>query len=483
MRETIYDGVRVTPIADFCFFPKQTTLQKIIAFYGFDNFVALKQKYQDFRFNNIRLAEPDWLEQLPNPMRSYLNYEFEFNNLNFFKIVNYLPYTKISYGCLEGGLVHHLHDVFNLHRLYNVRQLGFLTMPLKSNVARLMFPHSRGVHHLDTAAIGLNIIRNNHELQESMHVLEAAFCSHDALTPAGSDTTKFIDSKKFDEEMNFNMLFSKPGWKQIRNIYDIEEELLYETVCGKGILGHVLDIADKIAYTARDISCFIGGNIDDEYRSGELELFHEARKIIKENPDFCSLWNDVKIYNGDVVFTNPLALARFLKIRAIATAELYKKDHARVIENVLARKLIKIPYDAGEISANDLLSWNDQMLEEFLRKKYGISFFILFFDHSQYLEFPTQQARKEFIANSIPENMLAIIDDFAPNAHSGTQKFKVLQNGKVQIFAEACPDISREIDLILLGNNSNSKKFPLYLVSQKDLRIENSVWKEIKEAK
>lgn len=503
MKEPIYEGERMISFSDFCFFPKQVSIKEALAalaekeyskdiqkildaenelpfpeahIEGFNAYILLKEKYMHCRWNNFTLKEPAWVELLPKKLHRHLNHEYEFSHANIYKYVGLLPYTKIVYGCTEGGIVHHLHDVFNLHRLYSVRQLGFLIFPLKPNVITMPIPHSRGLHHLDTAAVGLSIVRNNYELQEHENTLEAALCSHDACTPAGSDTTKYIDRKAFDEELNFNVLFQNPGWNIIRDVYGIDEKLLYDTVCGIGIYGEVLDIADKIAYTARDAAYFIGSRIGAEYRSGDIELFQKARQIMRETPDFLSLWNDILIHKGDMVFTNPKALARFLQIRAIMTAELYKKGSARIVENVLARKLIKIPYDAGEITAKDLLSWNDATLEQFLRNKYGISFILNSFNRSLCKNFESESARNEFMKH-VPEDMIPIIDDFAPNSHSGTEKFKTLNGGKVKVFAEAFPEASKEIDSII---NQRPSGFPLYLIARDDLSINENAWKIIK---
>ena len=46
-------------------------------------------------------------------------------------------------------------------------------------------------------------------------------------------------------------------WERLRDRYRVNERLLIDTVQGKGMLGALLDIADKLSYLSADVRAYV----------------------------------------------------------------------------------------------------------------------------------------------------------------------------------------------------------------------------------
>jgi len=502
-RSSIYDGEYPVCLEDFCFLPKQISMtgfyREFFAFLEDENNASLldtlgitpqnvtldsfSHRYERHRMT--KSGEPDWMEAIPRNIRVYIRQKFFEDTVSPFKIIGDLPYAKMNYQIREGGLTSILYDIFSMHRLFRVKQLGFLQFPLAfvtgtgGSISPMAFPHSRGVHQLDVTAIMLGIIRNNPWLKEHASILEAAACSHDGKTPAGGDTTKFVDPAGFDEELNFSSFFKKTGWSEVRKRFDISEKLLDETVNGKGLFGSLLDVADKAAYLSRDVWHFVSTPKSlDEFRSGDRELLEQARTIIKEDPYFCSIWESLWVRDNDMFFSDAEKLFRFMKMRVILFTELYKKNEARLMESVMAKKLIKMLCTSGKATHAELLVWDDETLEEKIREEFKIPLSLLFFKRSTLMRFDTELARKQFAAGIRSSDLMPIIDDSASgHIKSGIHTFKVWKDDKPQIFAKAYKDAAREISKI----GQCKETYPLYLVHREDLEIPKGIWRKVKQ--
>lgn len=322
--------------------------------------------------------EPAWVEDLPMRLRAWLRHTYVTTQEDPLVIVGPIPFTGVSYMVLEGGLCEDLMHTFGLFRLSRVKQLGFLQAPWVNILDRpLVTPLSNGTryaHSHDVSAIASLIGRNVGLKGGEFNTLRAAGLVHDWGTPAGGDSVKLIDTPAFDEDLNFERLLrtriTSEQWKDLARSYGLRKKLLVQTVLNKGLLGQILDIADKIAYVARDIrTCLTVGVLpqDEDAYVGTRAL----EELVAENPYICNIWDSVTTSDGQLVFTDPRRLVAFLKARIVLFRELYYHPRARFGEYLISRILVKRLYDRGELTRDELLEMGDSELERKLNDAYG----------------------------------------------------------------------------------------------------------------
>ena len=349
-----------------------------------------KEIYQHVRQNYA------WLSELPVSISYQIQEDREMLDSDAFAILPTIPYCGFGYIIQEDGMAQEFYDMLKMHRLFGVHQLGFMHDPVHRvhNTATMAmdFTHTRGLHQLDVYAVMMLIIENNPCLEPHRTVLLAAAISHDGRSPAGGDTTKLIDLELFDEEKNYKDFFKFSGWQVLKKKYHLNEDELYSVVQGKGLLGSVLDIADKIAYTARDVFMFMG--MDADQSKGRSVLYMEGKRLIKENPYICNIWKHVRIVDNKVVITHSNRLANFLKLRAIMFKELYYKRESRFLEYVLSKKIIKYLFEKHYITFDQLLTEHDGWLEFEIHSALGINLFPSSFVYSKIKFFTTHKSAK-----------------------------------------------------------------------------------------
>jgi HD superfamily phosphohydrolase len=414
-----------------------------------------------------------WVSSLPQDILAQLQREVATSEIDPFKVVPELPYTGFGYVIEDSGLAVDFYNHLGMHRLFGVRQLGFM----HDNVHRVLgfttltseFTHSRGLHQLDVYAVMQRIIENNPCLYPERTVLLAAAISHDGRTPAGGDTTKLVNLDLFNEETNYKDYFKFPKWKFLMRKYKIDENQLYSIIQGEGLLGQVLDIADKIAYIARDSFMFMGRESHPyEERS---PLFVEGRNLIKQDPYICDVWQYVKITNGKVTVENGQKLSNYLKLRAIMFKELYNQRESRFVEYMLSKRVIKYLFNHNEINLQELLKWPDFRLEEKIDNYFGVKLFSISFTHSKIYTFETEkEMQNAFLLFAKDRNFLPIVDDFKMVTTNAVKKFNVLLHGESVNFSLAYPKEAQEIEDIM---NFGKGEWAIYLISLKDLRIPN----------
>jgi hypothetical protein len=180
-------------------------------------------------------------------------------------IVPSFPYTGLGGYVVDVDsetLIGGAFAAFNLSRLSDIRQLAWLTIPVldedrkEADYYPMRHEHTRLVHVLDVAALVTALIAKLELSSCEANTLVLAAITHDARTPAGGDTTKLIDRKFFDEDLHYAELLDGEGVPELLERFNVPRQLLVETVHGKGVLGRLLDVADKTAYLSRDASIF-----------------------------------------------------------------------------------------------------------------------------------------------------------------------------------------------------------------------------------
>lgn len=483
-------------IDDICFLPEQESIKDVnkLAKLFFKNNKEIIEKDLgpmeyiheffhriDYQYT-IHSSEFNLFKLLPKEVQRYVASFNTIKNCDPYAILPFMPYAKFGYIILEDGITHDTIKTFGLERLKGIRQLGFMLNPIihreqKFTSVEFDFKQTRGLHSLDVAAFLRLIVDNNPDNSIDKYLIYVAAISHDALTPAGSDTTKMINFELFDEDTHYGELFEKPDWKILKEKYNLDEEKLKDIIMNKGISGEFLDIADKIAYVARDVLNFLGliNGIGEKHKNKGLR---ELEKLLKTHPDFCDIWKDIKIHEGKMVIENGEKLGIFLKVRALMYAELYYNPDSRFLEYMLSKKVTKFLFESNQITRDELLEWTDYDLEKKIDGFLGSKYSHTDLKKSIYKKYENEEDRQKDI-NELKSNksFIAIPDDFKCTTKTGVNKYSILKDGKVMIFKDAYPEIANEIEEIM----KTSPGFGLYTISLEDLGVPVERYEYIKQ--
>src|SRR3989338_3534451 len=181
--------------------------------------------------------------------------EFEEGDFNI-----YLPYSDLKRWVLDESTLAQAANAFRVWgRLSEVRALSFLSYvgPQPDKQYLIGYSHNRSDHSLVVGLTAGEIGRHNNLLQQQIDTLEIAGILHDIATPALGDVTKSIDPTNLGEEKFWHEVLDRKGkeflrWKGLRC------KRLDKIIGDQGILGQVLDIADRITYTMNDLHEVIG---------------------------------------------------------------------------------------------------------------------------------------------------------------------------------------------------------------------------------
>lgn len=342
--------------------------------------INLSHAYNEHCFRNGR--EPEWanlvpLEVLRELRRGWLTSEY-FDPLAI--LLRYREKLGFTSAVHDDGLIHTVSIALNVFRLSSIRQLGFLHDPVMNEAAvdcgiGMRFEHTRYLHSLMVMAVA-SLIGTRVGLPERdlRHLRVAAF-THDVLTPAGGDSVKPIDFEAFDEDLHYPEVFrDNPEWNAVRDQYGLDEALLIRTVAGEGLLGRLLDIADKAAYTAHDVEAYLMGDHDPRsFRNlvapeSVLAVYDWKQKL---GPGSCQLWDRIEVVDGEPVITDIDRLIGFLTLRALMFRHLYYNPLARYREHMIALLVLEPLYHEGTLTRERLITMTDGELDLFLNRVTG----------------------------------------------------------------------------------------------------------------
>lgn len=268
----------------------------------------------------------------------------------------------------DGTVFYELWHAEPFIRLSRVSQLGYLVPPRpedwdpNQNILYLppTFSHTRSTHSLLVACLmEVVLARNGFGQKERDPVVLMAGC-HDIAMPAGGDPIQAMDPDELDEEKNFSLVLTRYGldrrWEEMFG-FNLEEA--QEWVVNGGLFGQLLDVVDKIAYTALD--CFHVGRA----RPGRI------RDFCLEHPLLMDVWEDIRFTKDRkrFGFVSPERLYDFLKLRALEHTEFLQNPEARRVDLTLVR-LLKPLYEKGEITKEDLLFGDNDWLEAELGRRF-----------------------------------------------------------------------------------------------------------------
>jgi hypothetical protein len=433
---------------------------------------ALKNLYLEHKLTLGK--EPDWIEDCDERVQGQIRCDVLIEEIDHPLYLGELAFTGLH--CLidyNGGLVRAVAENLNFWRLQSISQLAYLQAPgVHGGYAMFdlgRYPHNRMVHSLDVYVIaallaeacGLNE-------RDTLH-LEVAALVHDILTPAGGDTTKRINVTMFDEDLNFRSLYRQDGWKRLRRLYDLSEDLLEEIILDRGVLGRLKDIADKIAYVARDTSNFLsrkprhlvdGYSIDPDTVLG----------IVTRNPFVCGLWDSARIVDGSVVMSNIDGLSDFLTLRALMFRALYYNPYSRFLEDALAKMAIEYLLKEEIFTKADLLAMTDLDLMRALESKViGVPNFFTMLGNTCDPKIQVFATEREALEEEchIDRDRISCVVKARSLTTNGIKSFPVVEDGVVKTFAEVRPEVVRQIEKIM----EDQTPIRLYSFSTKHLEL------------
>lgn len=422
-----------------------------------------KQLIQTIRFEYSSYLhghekEPQWIESVPMRLRADLRshrrpcYLDEDQDITFAPFR--LPYSSVSYCIRNRGLTYAIERACDLWRITDVRQLGNLSDPTITQDnpvyrCELRHRHTRYMHVMDVQTVLLLIAMNNGFSERDTIHLRVSGILHDALTPAHGDTTKLIDPEAFDEDANVRTLFQMEGWMAVREKYDLDEDVIADTVQGKGLFGELLDIADKICYVARDAWAFVercGSAKDYDLPEGARSLLG----ILKGYPKICDLWETVTVANDRrAVFLDGAWLGAFLRLRALLFRYFYFSPNSRYVEYILAKVMLSYFYCTKKLTAKMLLSMRDGDVDDMIGEFVGPQWVMhqpesVGRPHSEAFD-TLQEARlreQEIIASGNP---LTLIEHLGGKCKPSTDYLVLSGKGSIWPFSETYPMASELI--------------------------------------
>lgn len=259
----------------------------------------------------------------------------------------FLPFSDLGKWIPE-GIDTEIIDAFGLHRLHYVRALSFLAFigPDPERQYFLEFTHSRFDHSLVVLTIVEEIWkRNGFNEADIIHDRLAALV-HDRAIPALGDATKSIDEANLDEELHWAADLP-PSAKRLMKRYKISRKEVDRIIHNKGLKGQVLDIADRITYVLKDTYEITEFPMHWEPNPFQVDFDSPIRSLIRQDTKLGNIYQDVGIDHatGEIFFTNPPRLTRFLILRALLHQTLYLQPIS-VGRDLLAASLIRPLYSS-----------------------------------------------------------------------------------------------------------------------------------------
>lgn len=454
----------------------------------------LEQNYFNFCEDNNpfylprkkRIKEPRWFHGLPRKVKGDLRAfaaSQGFPN-DVLHVLFKVPFTGISYVVLENGLTEKLERTTNLWRLFRIFQLAYLTDPVVSEAGldayARRFEHNALVHALDTEIISVLVAFNNRRALSPYQRknLKVSGLEHDNAIPAGRDGTKAIDPVLFCEETNIAEILRGKKWDELRKSTRLSTKLIINTIRGQGVLGEILDIADKIAYLCRDLNAFLGRycpGADMEWGKNYQEIFNF---VYGKNPDVCAIWDLVIVEGENVFFSNPDRLGSFLEARALMNCNFYYNSRGRGVEITINNIVVSYLYSLGILTKKKLLEMDDfeldRLIEDFVGAPYMMGTASSIGD--PFVEiFKTLDEALEREAHLIKEEKLLFtaVDDSASKIKTATDYLVQLPSREKVPFCEARPEKAREIAEIVRFEK------PVSLHYFRNLKISNEAHRKL----
>lgn len=285
----------------------------------------------------------------------------------------FLPYSDLKRWAPTDSLIAKASIAFGVwNRLSQIRALSFLSYvgPEPDKHYFIGYSHDRLDHSLVVGLTAGEIGRRNNLLQQQTNALEIGGGLHDIATPALGDATKSIDPDNLDEEKFWQELLNENGERFLEEV-GLKKETIDDIIKNRGVLGQVLDMADRITYIMKDLHEVIGAV---ESKINIHPYLIELRYPLSHHPDIGNIYKDVVVDRKRelVFFADPRRLGVFLLLRALMHKHLYL-DPTSQGRDFFVANLIKPLYSmdgSQPLSPAILRQMVDRELLNFLAKRY-----------------------------------------------------------------------------------------------------------------
>lgn len=280
-----------------------------------------------------------------------------------------------------------LDNTAHLRRLIDIRQLGCLTFPEPDQTewpgkdfGIEKFEHSRYDHSFLTAIFTLVVMLTNQLEGKAItneDILKGFISSaiHDSATVAGGDATKKIAPEQLDEEKLIIKILQSPEIKKLfedNGFTDDDIEDIKNIISNYGLIGNLLDVADRISYTARDLQMVQPILERGDYLTEDSE---EILRLSYQEPRIYDLMFDFKIEpeKNLVYCTNPKRLLHALKIRALMHNFIYLNPYSQIAEAAVVQPALSKMWQSQseQISPDKMIGETDRYFERMLCKILG----------------------------------------------------------------------------------------------------------------
>lgn len=378
------------------------------------------------------------------------------------------PLSELDGVYIENPLAQSLLRTAPIRRLKGVSQLGFLVNNTE-NRRRDGFFYTRYEHTLTVTEIGEGILRQNGVNEDTINLAVAASMLHDVATPSFGDATQALDPLELDEEDHWADAINT-RITTLLNRYHISKEQIDAIIHNRGILGKVLDIADRTAYVSEDLDQWANGSFrrfESWFWSPDLEALPEEYRmdyftytnLIRRMGD---IYEDVMIDQDtqDVYFKDVEKLRPFLYYRAALHAGMYMHPlnigretmFAEMLRPFYTRDETQAMQDPARLSPSKLRRMTDYELEDHIhehgsREQWAVYAHLRFFHWvSSFEKFDTlEQASRR--ADEIARTGARVVGIQEVKGFNPSTDFRVMdKQGRVLPYREADPEGTELID-------------------------------------
>lgn len=269
------------------------------------------------------------------------------------------PYSDIDLSFPDGSDFANSLRILDIQRLRGIRQLGVMAILSSNSGGNGEFIELSGTrydHSLTTAIYAQTIAKNIGLNEREIRLARDSGILHDRQMPAGGDATQRLDTDRLDEEKHWEENLPSEA-KSYFTRHDITLREVDDAINGRGIIGEVLNHADRISYVL-----------------GDLQQLHRPPL----RPDLGTIYRDVALNedSGHLFFRDRKKLWWLLLERAWLFDQFYIDSQGQANDFVFASLMAPF-YDPKQTQTDSLTpqrlrQMTDTDLIQYLSDRYGV---------------------------------------------------------------------------------------------------------------
>lgn len=286
-----------------------------------------------------------------------------------------IPYSNFGRWVKEDSYLDDAEKALPIARLAGISSLSFLVDSRYQTILQYHVPfvQDRRTHSLGVAVVAKQIAEQNGMPEAITRLVSIAGLAHDQATPALGDATKTLDNQHLHEEDFWQDVMTMDRWRFLRRneIMPIDMD---DIIHNRGMLGEVLDIADRITYVMKDLHA-LGVQPTSKADATLVARNKQLNDMLELDPLIGDIIDTVKINqeSQQVYFSDPEKLKIFLGLRALLHQHVYLNPASQARDMYIA-ELIKPYYSptpaGGKLDPHLLRIMTDQDLLTYLNQKY-----------------------------------------------------------------------------------------------------------------